>query len=145
MPTINDYDYYLPPGLIAQEPCPQRDQARLLVLDRAARTLAHSHFHQLPQWLSDQTVLVINDTRVFPVAARWKRFFWSPPESRQTAGRRIRPRRGPYVGPRNRPGQASNSFLAPTSPLQLSLSAAVARWSCSCRARTGTCVRYWPR
>lgn len=70
MPTINDYDYYLPPGLIAQEPCPQRDQARLLVLDRAARTLAHSHFHQLPQWLSDQTVLVINDTRVFPARLR---------------------------------------------------------------------------
>ncbi len=70
MPSIHDYDYHLPAHLIAQEPCPERDRARLLVLDRAQRSLTHSHFQQLPTWLGDQDVLVINNTRVFPARLR---------------------------------------------------------------------------
>jgi len=70
MPSIHDYDYHLPEALIAQEPCRERDQARLLVLQRQGRTLTHSHFYQLPQWLEPGEVLVINDTRVFPARLR---------------------------------------------------------------------------
>jgi len=73
MPSLHDYDYPLPAHLIAQEPCPERDQARLLVLDRATRSLTHSHFYQLPTWLSDQDVVVINNTRVFPARLRGRK------------------------------------------------------------------------
>jgi S-adenosylmethionine:tRNA ribosyltransferase-isomerase len=70
MLSINDYDYYLPAELIAQEPLQARDQARMLVLDRAAGSMAHSRFSRLPQWLSDRDVLVVNNTRVFPARLR---------------------------------------------------------------------------
>src|SRR5262245_26980198 len=66
---LSDFDYDLPPELIAQEPCPRRDQSRLLVLRRHAQpALAHHHFGDLPQLLSPGDLLVLNDTRV--VAAR---------------------------------------------------------------------------
>lgn len=66
MLSINDYDYHLPPELIAQEPLPDRDQSRLLLLDRSAGTMAHRHFFQLPGLLDDRDVLVVNNTQVFP-------------------------------------------------------------------------------
>ena len=70
MLSINDYDYHLPAELIAQEPLTERDQARMLVLDRAAGSMAHSRFSRLPEWLSDGDVLVVNNTRVFPARLR---------------------------------------------------------------------------
>uniref|UniRef100_UPI00404B7059 tRNA preQ1(34) S-adenosylmethionine ribosyltransferase-isomerase QueA n=1 Tax=Desulfobacca sp. TaxID=2067990 RepID=UPI00404B7059 len=73
MPSIHDYDYHLPAHLIAQEPSPVRDRARLLVVDRAQRTLTHSHFHHLSAWLGPQDVLVINNTRVFPARLRGRK------------------------------------------------------------------------
>src|SRR5262245_55361552 len=60
------FDYHLPPELIAQEPVEPRDAARLLVVDRAARTLSHRRFHDLPQLLSAGDLLVLNNTRVLP-------------------------------------------------------------------------------
>jgi S-adenosylmethionine:tRNA ribosyltransferase-isomerase len=66
MPRIEDYDYTLPPELVAQYPLPERDASRLLVLRRAGGEIRHAHFRNLPQWLDDNDVLVINDTRVFP-------------------------------------------------------------------------------
>jgi S-adenosylmethionine:tRNA ribosyltransferase-isomerase len=66
MPRIEDYDYSLPPELVAQFPLGQRDASRLLVLRRAGGEIRHSHFRNLPRWLDDNDVLVINDTRVFP-------------------------------------------------------------------------------
>lgn len=59
-------DYELPPHLIAQEPCAQRDRSRLLVVDRATSALTHRHFHDLPELLTPGDVLVLNDTRVVP-------------------------------------------------------------------------------
>ncbi len=73
MPSLNDYDYYLPPHLIAQEPCPHREQARLLVLDRQRQSFSHSHFYRLPDWLGEQDVVVINNTRVFPARLRGRK------------------------------------------------------------------------
>jgi S-adenosylmethionine:tRNA ribosyltransferase-isomerase len=60
------FDYDLPPHLIAQEPAPQRDQARLLVARRRDGSLAHHHFRDLPELLSAGDLLVLNDTRVVP-------------------------------------------------------------------------------
>ena len=60
-----DFDYYLPPELIAQHPAQRRDESRLLVL-RKAGGIAHSHFYQLPQYLKPGDLLVLNDTKVRP-------------------------------------------------------------------------------
>ena len=61
-----DFDYELPLELIAQEPPERRDGARMLVLDRAARTIAHRTFADLPAYLRADDLLVVNDTRVIP-------------------------------------------------------------------------------
>ena len=63
---VADFDYELPPELIAQEPAERRDGARMLVLDRAARTWEHKHFADLPAYLRANDLLVANDTRVIP-------------------------------------------------------------------------------
>jgi S-adenosylmethionine:tRNA ribosyltransferase-isomerase len=63
---IQDYDYPLPPELVAQYPQPQRDASRLLVLHRGGGAIHHAHFRDLPRWLDSQDLLVVNDTRVFP-------------------------------------------------------------------------------
>src|SRR5579871_1845054 len=60
------FDYELPAHLIAQEPCAERDQARLLVLDRGRRTLAHRVFHDLTELLCPTDLLILNDTKVLP-------------------------------------------------------------------------------
>jgi S-adenosylmethionine:tRNA ribosyltransferase-isomerase len=57
-------DYSLPRHLIAQEPSPERDHARLLVVRRQEGTLAHHHFFDLPDLLRAGDLLVLNDTRV---------------------------------------------------------------------------------
>ncbi len=67
MPTpISDFDYHLPPALIAQEPQRQRDQARLLRLDRRSGESTHQRVADLPGLLEPGDVLVVNDTRVYP-------------------------------------------------------------------------------
>ncbi len=63
---IKDYDYPLPPELVAQYPLPQRDASRLLVLNRAREDIHHGDFRDLPQWLDHRDVLVVNNTLVFP-------------------------------------------------------------------------------
>jgi S-adenosylmethionine:tRNA ribosyltransferase-isomerase len=64
--TLSDFQYDLPPELIAQVPADRRDQARLLVLDRRGGALAHTHVHALPEILRAGDLLVVNDTRVIP-------------------------------------------------------------------------------
>ncbi len=63
---ISDFDYELPPELIAQEPLAERQASRMLVVDRAAGTFRDSRFLDLPQLLNKEDVLVLNNTRVFP-------------------------------------------------------------------------------
>jgi len=63
----SDYHYHLPDELIAQKPVDQRDQSRLLVLERAKGKVSHRHFYDLPQWLRAGDLLVVNNTRVMPV------------------------------------------------------------------------------
>ena len=62
----SDFDYGLPPELIAQEPAERRDGARMMVLNRAARTVEHRRFVDLPDYLRANDLLVVNDTRVIP-------------------------------------------------------------------------------
>ena len=60
--TLADFDYVLPPELIAQAPLPQRSASRLLVVEGDRRT--DGHFLDLPQWLRTGDLLVMNDSRV---------------------------------------------------------------------------------
>jgi S-adenosylmethionine:tRNA ribosyltransferase-isomerase len=62
----DQFDYELPAGLIAQEPCLERDQSRLMVLRRADVTIAHHIFADLPDLLAAGDLLILNDTRVIP-------------------------------------------------------------------------------
>lgn len=62
---VSDFDFPLPPELIAQTPAP-RGTSRLLVLDRATGAVTHQHIGDLPAWLRAGDLLVVNDTRVFP-------------------------------------------------------------------------------
>ena len=66
MSELDQYDYDLPRDLVAQEPLPHRADARLLLVDRAAGELAHSHVRDLPELLRAGDCLVLNDTRVVP-------------------------------------------------------------------------------
>ncbi len=64
--SIDDYHYHLPEQLIAQKPLPERDQSRLLVMDRRTGSLSHRVFHELESFLKPSDVLVINNTQVIP-------------------------------------------------------------------------------
>ena len=63
---ISDYDYELPPDLIAQTPMEPRDQSRLLVLDRAKDQFEHRTFRDIIDYLGPNDLLVVNDSRVIP-------------------------------------------------------------------------------
>lgn len=65
-----DFDYELPPKLIAQEPAPQRDLSRLLVLHRHSAHIEHRGFRDLPDYLRPGDVLVLNNSRVLPARLR---------------------------------------------------------------------------
>jgi S-adenosylmethionine:tRNA ribosyltransferase-isomerase len=60
---LSDFDYDLPPALIARHPVEPRDASRMLVLE-AAGSFTDSHFRNLPEFLRSGDVLVLNDTRV---------------------------------------------------------------------------------
>src|SRR4026208_2477317 len=61
----SDYSFELPPELIAQEPAPQRDAARLLHI-REAGALSDHTFAEIVDLLPPDAVVVANDTRVIP-------------------------------------------------------------------------------
>ena len=61
-----DFDYDLPPELIAQTPLEKRDGSRLLTLDKTTGAIGHHHFYDLPQFLRPGDCLVLNNSRVLP-------------------------------------------------------------------------------
>ena len=63
---IEDFDYPLPPELIAQTPLSKRDRSKLLVVARAGNTLQDKTFSDILSFLGPQDVLVLNDTKVLP-------------------------------------------------------------------------------
>lgn len=61
-----DFYYDLPEELIAQTPLQQRDNSRLLVMDKNSGALEHKHFYDLANYLRAGDCLVLNDSRVLP-------------------------------------------------------------------------------
>ncbi len=64
--VLANFDYDLPKSKIANQPLPERDHSKLLVFDRQTGQLRDQHFFQLDQFLTDQDVLVVNESKVFP-------------------------------------------------------------------------------
>lgn len=62
----SDFDYELPPELIAQTPLERRDASRLMTLDKVTGEIGHRHFYELPSLLRPGDCLVLNDSRVLP-------------------------------------------------------------------------------
>lgn len=62
----SDFWFDLPEELIAQTPLEQRDQSRLLCLDKETGVLEHRRFYELPELLRPGDCLVLNDSRVLP-------------------------------------------------------------------------------
>ncbi|MCS6869971.1 MAG: tRNA preQ1(34) S-adenosylmethionine ribosyltransferase-isomerase QueA [Anaerolineae bacterium] len=65
-----DFDYALPPERIAQTAVEPRDSARLLVVHRQSGALEHRIFRDLPDYLTSNDALVLNQTRVIPARLR---------------------------------------------------------------------------
>jgi S-adenosylmethionine:tRNA ribosyltransferase-isomerase len=68
-----DFDYYLPPELIAQTPAEPRDRSRLMVLDRERGSIEHRRFFDIVDYLQAGDVLVCNDSRVIPARLSGRR------------------------------------------------------------------------
>lgn len=64
--NTSDFDYDLPPDLIAQEPLPHREDSRMLVLKRDTGDIEHRRVADLPSYLKSPDCIVLNNTRVFP-------------------------------------------------------------------------------
>lgn len=60
-----DYDFHLPPELIAQRPADRRDESRLMVVHRDTGRLEHRRFRDIAEYIPAGDVLVVNTTRVF--------------------------------------------------------------------------------
>ena len=63
---LSDFDYHLPPELIAQAPLADRAGARMLVVDRSRGTFADTSFSTFPTLISALDCLIMNDSRVIP-------------------------------------------------------------------------------
>lgn len=63
---VEDFNFNLPVELIAQHPLEERDQSRLLVVDKNSGELEHRKFHNILDYLKKGDVMVLNDTRVIP-------------------------------------------------------------------------------
>src|SRR6184192_1318669 len=73
MHRTSDFDYDLPPSLIAQDPLPDRGGSRLLVLDRAGGAVRHGRFVDVVDLVAPEDVLVLNTSRVIPARLHGKR------------------------------------------------------------------------
>ncbi|HVH67865.1 MAG TPA: tRNA preQ1(34) S-adenosylmethionine ribosyltransferase-isomerase QueA [Gemmatimonadales bacterium] len=76
----SDFEYHLPPELIAQDPLPDRTSSRLLVLDRSFGAIRHGHFADIVDLIAPQDVLVLNVSRVIPARLFGKRDGGRPAE-----------------------------------------------------------------
>ena len=63
---VKDFDYHLPKSAIAQHPPRERDQSRLLLIDRKTQKFFDHKFWELPELLSPKDVLVVNNSQVIP-------------------------------------------------------------------------------
>ena len=73
MTKIDLFDYELPKDLVAATPAERRDRSRLLVLDRTRGRTVHSTFAELPDFLREGDLVVLNNARVVPARLQARR------------------------------------------------------------------------
>jgi S-adenosylmethionine:tRNA ribosyltransferase-isomerase len=66
MLKLTDFNYYLPQQNIAQNPAEPRDSSRLMVINRSSRKFEDKHFEDLSDLITDQYVIIRNNTKVIP-------------------------------------------------------------------------------
>lgn len=69
---VSEFDYDLPPELIAQHPLPRRDDSRMMVVERKTGKIDHGRFREFAEHMDPGDLLVLNDTKVIP-ARVWGR------------------------------------------------------------------------
>ena len=63
---LSNFTYELPNNLLAEYPSDQRDESKLMVLDRKNKKIEHKTFKDLIDYFDDGDVFVLNNTKVFP-------------------------------------------------------------------------------
>ena len=63
---LSDFDFELPPDLIARYPLPTRSASRLLCVDKNNGDIQHKQFKQMIDLVNEGDLLVFNDTKVIP-------------------------------------------------------------------------------
>lgn len=63
---LSDFQFELPQSLLAQRPAADRDESRLMVLDRKNESIAHHTFKEVLNFFEEGDVMVLNNTKVFP-------------------------------------------------------------------------------
>jgi len=73
MKSTNQYNYYLPPELIAKQPATPRDSSRLFIYDTKTDEIVFDKFNNLDKYLPKKSFLVMNDTKVLPARVEMKK------------------------------------------------------------------------
>ena len=63
---LSQFRFSLPPALIADRPAKNRDEARLMVVDKKKKTIEHKIFKDIITYFNDKDVMIVNNTKVFP-------------------------------------------------------------------------------
>ena len=63
---IQEFDYELPEELIAQRPCEKRENSKMMVLNRSKSQIEHKNFFNILDYLDENCVLILNNTKVMP-------------------------------------------------------------------------------
>ena len=63
---LSDFNYDLPKKLLAEFPSENRDESRLMVINRKDQTINHNQFKDLVNYFEEDDVLILNNTKVFP-------------------------------------------------------------------------------
>ena len=63
---LSEFKFELPAELMATHPAKNRDEARMMVLNRATGEIEHKIFRDILNYFDDGDVMVVNDTKVFP-------------------------------------------------------------------------------
>ncbi|MCM1003118.1 MAG: tRNA preQ1(34) S-adenosylmethionine ribosyltransferase-isomerase QueA [Candidatus Gastranaerophilales bacterium] len=63
---ISEFDYELPEELIAQKPTEKREQSKMMVLNRTSHTIEHKNFFNIVDYLDENCILILNNTKVMP-------------------------------------------------------------------------------
>ncbi|MGB5383874.1 MAG: tRNA preQ1(34) S-adenosylmethionine ribosyltransferase-isomerase QueA [Lutimonas sp.] len=63
---LSHFNYNLPPELLAEYPATERDESRLMVLDRKKQTIEHKIFKDLVEYFDEGDIMIFNNTKVFP-------------------------------------------------------------------------------